>query len=94
MKGVTVEIMGQNLTVASESGADWVKSVAETVDDRIKQLRASTQTASSVNLAILAALNLADELEKLKKEHQELIDGIRAMKKRLNAAIEIGRAHV
>ena len=88
MKGVTVEIMGQNLTVASESGADWVKSVAETVDDRIKQLRASTQTASSVNLAILAALNLADELEKLKKEHQELIDGIRAMKKRLNAAID------
>ena len=88
MKGVTVEIMDQNLTVASESGADWVKSVAETVDDRIKQLRASTQTASSVNLAILAALNLADELEKLKKEHQELIDGIRAMKKRLNAAID------
>ena len=46
MKGVTVEIMGQNLTVASESGAEWVKSVAETVDDRIKQLRDAAKKAA------------------------------------------------
>ncbi len=69
MKGVNVEVMGQNLVVASSADDDWVKAVAETVDERIKAIRASVQTANSVNLAILAALNFADELERLRKQH-------------------------
>jgi cell division protein ZapA len=88
MKGVNVEIMGQNLVVASDAGDEWVRSVAETVDERIRQLRESGQTVSSVNLAILAALNFADELERLKKQHRELIDRIAAINNRLGAAIE------
>jgi cell division protein ZapA len=88
MKGVSVEIMGQNLTVASDENDAWVKSVAEAVDERIRKLRANGNTVSSVNIAILAALNFADELEHLKKEHQELIDRITAMKERLIDAID------
>jgi cell division protein ZapA len=88
MKGVSVEIMGQNLTVASDENDAWVKSVAEAVDERIRKLRANGNTVSSVNIAILAALNFADELEHLKREHQELIDRITAMKERLIDAID------
>ena len=88
MKGVSVEIMGQNLTVASDENDEWVKSVAGTVDERIRKLRANGNTVSSVNIAILAALNFADELEHLKREHQELIDRITAMKERLIDAID------
>jgi cell division protein ZapA len=88
MKGVVVEIMGQNLTVASDGTDDWVRSVAGTVDERIKSIRANGNTVSSVNIAILAALNFADELERLKREHQELIDRITAMKERLIDAID------
>jgi cell division protein ZapA (FtsZ GTPase activity inhibitor) len=88
MKGVNVQIMGQSLIVASDAGDDWVKSVAETVDERIKTIRAGTQTVSSINLAILAALNFADELEHLRQEHQALMNRIEAMNKRLSAAID------
>ncbi len=88
MKGVSVEIMGQNLTVASDENDEWVKSVAGAVDERIRKLRANGNTVSSVNIAILAALNFADELEHLKREHQELIDRITAMKERLIDAID------
>ena len=35
MKGVNVEIMGQNLTVASDAGDEWVKDLARTVDERL-----------------------------------------------------------
>jgi len=48
MKGVNVQIMGQSLTVASEAGDDWVKSLAETVDEKIKDIRAGSQTINSV----------------------------------------------
>lgn len=88
MKGVNVQIMGQSLVVASDAGDEWVKAVAETVDEKIRNIRAGTQTVSSVNLAILAALNFADELEHLRREHQELVDRIAAMDKRLSAAID------
>ena len=88
MKGVNVEIMGQNLTVASDENDEWVKSLAGRVDERIRKLRANGNTVSSVNIAILAALNFADELEHLKREHQELIDRITAMKERLIDAID------
>lgn len=91
MKGINVEIMGQNLVVASDADDDWVKAVAETVDERIKAIRAGSQTANSVNLAILAALNFADELERLRRQHQQLVDQIRAMTRRLADAMD---AHV
>ncbi len=90
MKGVNVEVMGQNLVVASDSDDEWVRTVAGTVDERIKAIRASSQTANSVNLAILAALNFADELERLRRQHQELIKRIEAMTMRLADAMEVG----
>jgi cell division protein ZapA len=88
MKGVNVEIMGQNLTVASDIGEERVKDLARSVDGMIKNIRAGTQAVSSVHLAILAALNFADELERLRQEHEALVEHIEAMNKRLSAAID------
>jgi cell division protein ZapA len=87
MKGVNVEIMGQNLVVASDGGDDWVRHIAQEVDARIRQIREAGQAAASINIAILAALNFAEELERLKREHEELIGQIEALNGRLAQAI-------
>jgi cell division protein ZapA len=88
MKGVNVEIMGQSLVVVSDGGDDWAKSLAAAVDEKIKDIRANSQAATSVNLAIMAALNFADELERLRREHQTLIDRIEALNKRLSVVVQ------
>jgi cell division protein ZapA len=88
MKGVTVEIMGQSLVVTSDDGDEWAKALAAAVDEKMQHIRAAGQTASSVNLAILAALNFADELERLRREHKAVIDHIEALNKRLSSAID------
>ena len=88
MKGINVEIMGQSLTVMSDGGDEWAKTLAATVDEKISYIRANSRAVNSVSVAILAALNFADELQHLKKEHQELIDRITAMKERLTDAID------
>lgn len=91
MSRVNVEIMGQNLVVASDADDNWVKAVAEAVDEKIKAIRASSRTVNSIDVAILAALNFADELERLKREHREMLDHIQALSKRLSASIAAGR---
>jgi cell division protein ZapA len=87
MKGVNVEIMGQNLVVASDGGDDWARVLAEAVDEKIRAIRASSQTVNSVNLAILAALNFAEELERLRRDHRELLSHLEALNRRLSMAI-------
>jgi cell division protein ZapA len=88
VKGVNVEIMGQQLIVASDGGDDWARTLAAAVDEKIKAIRASSQTVNSINLAILAALNFADELERLRRDHAEVIDHIQRLNRRLSEAID------
>ncbi|HJU10549.1 MAG TPA: cell division protein ZapA [Candidatus Binataceae bacterium] len=88
MKGVNVEIMGQQLIVASDAGDEWARTLAEAVDQKIKAIRANSQTVNSTNLAILAALNFAEELERLRRDHAELLSHLQQLSRRLSEAID------
>ena len=87
-KGVNVEIMGQNLVVTSDGGDDQARDVAAKVDQKISDIRANSRTVNSVNLAILAALNFADELERLRKDHEALLDHLATLNRRLSEAVD------
>jgi cell division protein ZapA len=84
MANVSVQIMGQNLVVASDADDDWVRAVARAVDERGRQIRARTRSITAVDLAIMTALNFAEELERLRIEHRELLEQIDALNKRLS----------
>lgn len=88
MKGVNVEIMGQQLIVTSDGGDEWARTLAAAVDEKIKTIRASSQTVNSTNLAILAALNFAEELERLRQDHEDLLDHLKRLNRRLSEAID------
>ncbi|MGO9059290.1 MAG: cell division protein ZapA [Candidatus Binataceae bacterium] len=88
MANVSVEIMGQNLVVASDADADWVRAVARAVDERSRTIRARARNINAVDLAILTALNFADELERLRIEYRELLEQIDALNRRLSESFE------
>ncbi len=83
MRHVAVQIMGQTLTVASDADEAWVKALAERVDQRIQEMLANGRTVVSISAAIAVALNLADELEKLKQEHQRLVSRIEVLNRKI-----------
>jgi cell division protein ZapA len=83
MRRVAVEIMGQTLTVASDDDDQWVKALAESVDQRIRAVLANGRSVISISAAISVALNLADELEKLKQEHQRLVERIEDLNRKV-----------
>jgi cell division protein ZapA len=88
LKGVNVEIMGQSLVVASNDGDDWARALASAVDEKIRTIRAESRTVNSINLVILAALNFADELERLRRDHQALLRHIETLSQRLLEAVD------
>jgi len=87
MKGVSVEIMGQSLIVSSDSGDEWARTLAMVVDEKIKDIRANSRAVNSVSVAILAALTFADELERLRRDHQAVIVQLEALNDRLSNAV-------
>ena len=61
-KSVSVEIFGQRYPIRSTLDADYIKRLATFVDGKIRAAGDSAPSSDPVRLAVLAALNIADEL--------------------------------
>jgi cell division protein ZapA len=58
---VTVEINGQRYAIRSELPPEYVVELAAYVDERMRAAARETTAADAVKVAVLAALNIADE---------------------------------
>lgn len=87
-KGVfKFNILGADLTLKSEDPKEHVDTVLEYVNQRIKELQSKSKKISPLDIAILCALNIADELIKLKKEKNMNMEKYSAEIKRINEQI-------
>ena len=59
---VSVEICGQRYPIRSTLDAEYVGRLAGFVDEKIRAAGESAATGDPIRLAVLAALNIADEL--------------------------------
>ena len=59
---IHVEIHGQRYPIRSSLDAEYVARLASYVDEKMRVAGDSTPTTDSQRLAVLAALNIADEL--------------------------------
>jgi cell division protein ZapA len=59
---IPVEIHGQRYPIRTTLDQEYVARLAKYVDEKIRAAADTTATGDSVRLAVLAALNLADEL--------------------------------
>lgn len=68
---VHVEIFGQAYAVKAGADPGYVESLAAFVDGRMKDVSRSSGAVDSLRIAVLAALNLADEVFRLRREVEE-----------------------
>ena len=59
---ISVEIHGQRYPIRSSLDSEYVARLAMYVDEKMRAASDSTPTGDSLRLAVLAALNIADEL--------------------------------
>ncbi len=84
MPVVEVNILEQKLLVKSEDGEEHVKMVVDYLNSKIEEVKKNSTAVSTLNVALLAAMNIADDyfetkerlvkLEGRAKELSELID--------------------
>ena len=68
---VHVEILGQTYAVKAGADPGYVESLAAFVDKEMKDVSRASGAVDSVRVAVLAALNLADEVFRLRRELEE-----------------------
>ena len=61
---VEIKVLGQTFTVKADAGEPHIQEVAQYVNEKIDEILTKTKSVSSLNVAVLAALNIADDLLK------------------------------
>ena len=70
---VKVKIYGEDYYVRGSAPSDYIKKVAAYLDQKIAELSESHSHLSTTRMAVLAALNITDELFRLNEEYEEFL---------------------
>ncbi len=77
---VTVEIFGETYALKSDGESERVVQVAAMLDQRMKIIARSNSRLSPAKIAVLAALNIADEFLRLERDYQQLVQMVKEEK--------------
>jgi cell division protein ZapA (FtsZ GTPase activity inhibitor) len=89
---VEVSLLGQKFTVSSDKDAAYIHGLASFVGRRFEELQRSTRTKSTHELALLVALNLADELFQAEAQTLALQQDVRVRTERALARVDAALA--
>lgn len=79
---VAVTIFGEEYVVTGEENAEYIQMLAAYVDRRMKMIQQRNPNLSNSKVAVLVALNLADELNKLQEDYDDMVKALEEEKKK------------
>ena len=91
-KKVEVALFGKRFTVRSEKDEAYVHSLSNYVTRKFEELRRQARTISSQDLALLVALNIADELFEAEERAAQTRGEVRERSERLLQQIDAALA--
>lgn len=71
-RSVSIQLLGHEYRIRTEADPDGVERLARLVDDTMARIRERTGTVDSLDLAVMAALNLANDLLALQAREHDL----------------------
>jgi cell division protein ZapA len=83
---ITVQIGGQRFSLRGDQDERMMREMAAYVDGRMKDLQKHTRTADTQSLAVLAALQITEELFKERRAREDLKKRVR---ERSNALLHL-----
>ncbi len=86
---VEIKVFGQTYTVKTDAEEDYIQEVAKYVNEKIEEVLKKTKSVSTLNVAILTALNIADDLLREKEKRITLLREVETKSKDLVEKIDI-----
>ena len=72
----TVSIFGREYKIKGQTDEEYIQEMASYVDGKMKELAANSSLPSHERLAVLAALNIADELFQERRGRSETFSSV------------------
>ncbi|MEW6001288.1 MAG: cell division protein ZapA [Nitrospirota bacterium] len=88
MASVEVYILGQRYNIKGDAPEEYIRKLASYLDEKLKEVYNSSPNITPVKASILAALNIADELHRLKNEQEEFTKHIEEKTNTLTALFD------
>jgi cell division protein ZapA len=85
---VKIEIYDQSYNVNADGNEEYLKELADFVDGKMRSIAESTRMVDSLKVAVLAALNIADETFTLRRRQQEIDGPLRKRVEKCVAMVE------
>jgi cell division protein ZapA len=82
-------VFGQTYTVKTDAEEDYIQEVAKYVNEKMEEVLKKTKSVSTLNVAILTALNIADDLLREKEKRTALVREVEAKSRDLVEMIDI-----
>ena len=70
-EGIRVLIYDQEYYVRGALDEDYIQKLAQFLDTKMRAIAGRTRTVDSLRVAVLAALNIADEYHQVKAKYEE-----------------------
>jgi len=86
---VEIKVFGQTYTVKTDAEENYIQEIAKYVNEKMDEVLKKTKSVSTLNVAILTALNIADDLFKEREKRIALLREIEAKSKDLVEKIDI-----
>jgi cell division protein ZapA (FtsZ GTPase activity inhibitor) len=87
-KRYDVNIAGYALTVKTERSAEHMERLSELLNERVREVQKSGATANYLNVVMLAAMKLADEVLELRGERDDVKKGLEQKSRALLSALD------
>ncbi len=87
-QGIQVKIYDQNYTMRGNLDADYIQGLASFVDAKMRSVADRSQVVDSLQVAVLASLNMADELQQLQARFESQTRRIQKKANEYNRALD------
>lgn len=88
MRSVAVTIAGKRISLKSDADEGYVQLLAEHVDGKMRELMGRSRQAGGHDVAVLAALQIADDLFRERRKRTALRARVRQRAQRILDSIE------
>ncbi len=90
MGNVEVHILGQKYIIKGDNESpEYLVQLAGFVDEKLREVYTSAPHITPLKAAILAALNIADDLHKIKKDHKSMSQSIKSIEDKADTIIKL-----